>query len=457
MEKRLFWLVGAVLAAGYLVGVLGFPARHGRVINGDAKQYYAWLQSAVFDRDLDFSNQYQLLYGGDGASKNVWLTTKTPVGRLTNMMSAGPAILWSPFFLVTALILGAFRAEPLNGMEPALQASVGVAGVFYATLGGWLVYRTCALWFSRTASFWAAMTVWLAGSALYYTLVSPTYSHATSLFAVSLFVYVWQKGYQARNAEGTEAARAGDSTRTVVRRMLLLGALGGLAAMVRWQDVIVLLLPAAELLRDCARKRVSVVSVTAGCLALGAAALAAMSPQLFAWYAVYGSPVVMPQGAGFMRWTQPEVLNLLFSLRHGLFTWTPCFLLAVAGLPFLVRRDRFVGWTTIAMLALAVYVNAVVWDWWAGEAFGARRFIGYSAFFALGLAALLSRPPFKQRPGLVAAIGSAFVVYNVLFLLQYQVFMRGMRDLVPYPETAKQVFVDRLLLPFQLLARWLSS
>jgi hypothetical protein len=36
-------------------------------------------------------------------------------------------------------------------------------------------------------------------------------------------------------------------------------------------------------------------------------------------------------------------------------------------------------------------------------------------------------------------------------------FMRGMRELVPYPETARQIFFDRLWLPFQFLWRWMSG
>jgi hypothetical protein len=47
------------------------------------------------------------------------------------------------------------------------------------------------------------------------------------------------------------------------------------------------------------------------------------------------------------------------------------------------------------------------------------------------------------------------VTYNILFLLQYQLFMRGMVEMVPYPTTVSQVFVDRLWLPFHLVARWL--
>jgi hypothetical protein len=109
----------------------------------------------------------------------------------------------------------------------------------------------------------------------------------------------------------------------------------------------------------------------------------------------------------------------------------------------------------LILLIGAVYVNASVQDWWAGEAYGARRFIGFGVFLALGLAALMSLPRAAMRPRAVAWLSVAAIVYNLLFVVQYQLFMRGMRDLVPYPETAPQVFFDRLWLPAWLLLRWL--
>jgi hypothetical protein len=432
-------LVGLIFAVTYLVAVLGLPAGAGRIINGDAIQYFAWLQSAVVDGDLDFSNDYRQLYASADPATNVWLRSRTPAGRPPNLMSVGPAILWSPFYVSARLAGGVVGPGPQS--EALLQASVGVAGIVYATLGACLTFWACALLFPRAAAFWATLVVWLAGPAIYYSLVSPTYSHATSLFAVSLFVYVWLR---TRGAPG-------------IGQTILLGALAGLVAMVRWQDALVLLLPVVEALVLVCRRQASVVAVTIRLAVLGLAAGVAFLPQLLAWNAVYGTPLLIPQGAGFMRWTQPAMLSVLFSLKRGLFSWTPALLPAAVGLPLLIRRDRLAGWMILLVLIVAVYVNASVQDWWAGEAFGARRFIGFGVFLALGLAALMTVPAAASRPALVAWFSVAAIAYNLLFLFQYQLFMRGMRDLAPYPETARQIFVDRLWVPFQFLLRWLSG
>jgi len=432
-------LVGFVFAITYLIGVLGFPSGSGRIINGDAIQYFAYLQSAVVDGDLDFSNDYRQLYPDTNPEKNVWLRSRTLAGRVPNLMSVGPAILWSPFYVAARLVMGA--VEPRERAEALLFASVGVAGIFYATLGALLTFRACARLFPRSAAFWATLVVWLAGPAIYYSLVSPTYSHATSMFAVAMFVYVW---VATRDRAGLGSA-------------VLLGALGGLVALVRWQDAVVLLLPVADTLASLWRRQAGMAATAARLGVLGLAVGVAFLPQLLAWNAVYGTPLLIPQGSGFMRWTRPAILSVLFSLKRGLFAWTPALLPAVAGLPLVIKRDRLAGWSFLIVLAISVYVNAAVQDWWAGEAFGARRFIGNGVFFAFGLSALITLPQAVRRPGVVRWLSVAAIAYNVLFLFQYQLFMRGQRDLVPYPDTAAQVFLDRLWLPFQFLLRWLSG
>ena len=55
-------------------------------------------------------------------------------------------------------------------------------------------------------------------------------------------------------------------------------------------------------------------------------------PQLAAWQVIYGELLITPQGGGFMKWTDPAIGSVLFSLNHGLFTWTPAVVLAVIGI-----------------------------------------------------------------------------------------------------------------------------
>jgi hypothetical protein len=74
--------------------------------------------------------------------------------------------------------------------------------------------------------------------------------------------------------------------------------------------------------------------------------------------------------------------------------------------------------------------------------------------FALGFAQVFSGAVWAERPTLLRWAAALLVVYNLLFLLQYQLFMHGMFALAPEPLTVKQVLLDRLTLPIRLIA-WL--
>jgi hypothetical protein len=152
-------------------------------------------------------------------------------------------------------------------------------------------------------------------------------------------------------------------------------------------------------------------------------------PQMVVWTILYGRPLAIPQGPGFMRWTDPALWAVLFSVNHGLFSWTPVIALAVAGLYLLCRRSPVVGTAAIAFLLVSWYVNASVADWWAGEAFGARRFVSCFPVFVLGLAAIFDR----LRRSTAIWISAAFTVHTLLLLVQYQAYMHGLREIVAYP------------------------
>jgi hypothetical protein len=168
-----------------------------------------------------------------------------------------------------------------------------------------------------------------------------------------------------------------------------------------------------------------------------------------AWQILYGQPLTVPQGSGFMRWTAPEVAAVLFSPFRGLFSWTPLALAGVAGLARLRRHDGRLLWLLGGFFVISTYVNAAVADWWAGEAFGARRFMSCFPVFGVGLAALAALEGWRFRA--VAAVTAALAASNVLLLLHYQVYMLGHTSLVSYPDNWRSLWVERFTLPVRLL------
>ncbi|MEX2661308.1 MAG: hypothetical protein WD227_05230 [Vicinamibacterales bacterium] len=455
---RLIVGIGLLFALAYGTSLVVGPKPGGRVVIGDALHHYVQLRSAVFDGDLHFENEYVRLYGLQGGEPGTeWVYEDTPTGHVRNLMPVGPALLWTPLFLlITAGVWLANLAGagyPLDGYARLFQATAGFSGIAAATAGVWLSWRACAALFTARAAAWSCLVLWLASSALYYSVISPTYSHAASLLATSAFWYVWLRTRGPGSPKGLRYTPAGMGT-SAARRYILLGLLAGVAALMRWQDAILLAPIALDLLIAVRASRFSLTRAAGLGLAAVAAAALAFVPQMLVWLTLYGQPLAMPQGGGFMRWTEPALISVLFSDFHGLFTWTPVVAIAVAGLVPLARRDGALAAGAALFLVLSWYVNAAVADWWAGEAFGARRFVSGFPVLALALAALIDR----WRPALrtLALVATIIVVHTGLLLVQYQAFMHGLRDIAPYPRGAYNLWVARFVVPFDLLREWLA-
>jgi hypothetical protein len=439
--------IGAMLALAYGSAVFFFPRPDGRVVVGDAVHYFVYLRSVVFDGDLQFHNDYVRLYGLTHQVPGVaWIYEPLPTGYIRNVMPVGPAIAWAPLYLLVAAAVAMLRQfgveYPLDGFAPVFQASSGFSGIVAATAGAWISYRIAARYFGPRAALWATLAIWLGASPLYYSLVSPTYSHALSMLTNAVVLLVW----------------VNTKDRDDVQRFLLLGALIGCAALVRWQDATLLALPALDAVVLFARWHGTWLprAGRAGMrlAAAGAAALVAFAPQIVVWQIIYGQPILVPQGGEFMRWRDAALVSVLFSDQHGLLTWTPIVALALAGLVPLWRCDARVAGAVTVLLVLAWYTNAAVSDWWAGEAFGSRRFVSCVPLLVLGLGALFARA--RSSAPVVATVVVA-IFLNGLLLLQYQLFLKGWREIAPYPNGAYGLAVARFVVPFRLLGHWLDE
>ena len=431
---RVIFVTGAVMLVAYLTAIGLFPKPGGRVVFGDATHHFVQLRSAVFDRDFDFKNEYMKIYGleREVPGTEFIFSDPTPTGRVRNYMPVGPAVLWAPLYLLAVGIqfLASFAglAQPPDGFGRVLQMTPGATGVVAATLATWLSWKLARRWSDPVSAAVGALAVWFGSSAIYYSLASPSYSHTASMFAMSMFSLHWLSGRREWS----------------IGRAAASGALVGVAALMRWQDVLLLAIPAWETLRAPWPwwKR----GVAGGATLLVWALV--FSPQMAVWQSLYGSWLAMPQGPAFLQWSSPHLFDVLFSDNHGLFTWTPLVILSVAGLTMFAARHRQFALPLAWLVLTAWYVNAAVADWWAGEAFGARRFLSLFPLFVLGVATWIARAPVRERRVVVTL---AIVAATLLLLFQYEVFMKGYTAIAPYPKGWFGLWVARFVVPFRVL------
>jgi hypothetical protein len=379
----------------------------------DEIQYFAHLRSAVFDRDLDFTNEYRWFVDRDPVEYDslakAFLSTRTPAGRPPNNAPIGSAVLWSALYVPTVALEALFgRGSSPPGYSRLDIAAVCVASMLFGVLGLWLTYEAGRDLASERAAFWGTAVVWLGSNLPFYMYVTPPMSHANSFFASALLLCVW-----LRSKGGPKSA-------------LLIGALGGLLASVRWQDALFLLTPlSAPLFAGAMRESGGVRRWLAHSFVLAFGFALAFLPQLIVWWRLNGSltpyGLLTPSGEmplhGRFSLGAPHLLGVLFSPFHGLFVWTPVLIPAFVGLALLAATDArgraiAVG-VVMQIYLLSGYVVAF------GHGFGQRLFISSLPAAAIGLAVFVDRVV-PRLPRAVATAGVVFAVWwNVSLMVQH--------------------------------------
>lgn len=403
----------------------------------DGFYYYSYVQSFWKDFDLHFENDYEKL----GILHRPSLDQPLETGYRRNIFSVGPAIFWTPFFLLGELSgrMAAWSGVDVNlqGNGPFHWNAVGIGSLFYGFLAVLLIQSLLRRYFSTPIAFAGALLTWLATQLHWYMVYQPWMAHALGTFTVALFIWFWDR---SRLRRGFKDA-------------FLLGLIGGLMACVRWQNGLILFLPFFDWLY-CLWRRDREVLVAGTVLLAGF--FIGLAPQLIAWKIIYGHLFFFdpPHGATFVDYSRPFPIELLFSSRHGLLTWTPILWLGFLGLIPLLRKRLTTVWMMTFCLVLITYLNMSVAEWWSANSFSNRRFDGALPILAFGIAAsfgILSR--FVSRRPAVAAFGllAFFPIWTLLFMEQYHRHRIPIDDVVSFSDVAgnsADILFEKIGYPF---------
>lgn len=404
-----------------------------RIRGADEIEYFSYLRSLVFDGDLEFGNEYRHFYeqnreGLDGFRRTFLERREPDTGNHINFAPLGSALLWSPLYLLAhggvlvARALGAGVAA--DGYSLPYVAAVAYGSALLGWLGLLLIHdalrRHAAV--SEPAASWCVAALWLGSPLLYYTTLAPGFSHAASVFAVSLVVWL------ALRLDAREATR--------LRDWAAAGAAVGLAGLVREQDALYGLLPGGVLVWHTLRNREWARGLARGAVLLGSAVLV-FTPQLLAYRAINGAYAPSRLVARKMSWSSPHFLEVLFSPGHGLFLWTPLLLVAVAGLALALKRRRPPRMLPLlaAALLLQVWINGAVESWSQAGAFGSRRFIGATVLFAFGLGTVFESWAARGSRAPAAAVALLAAWWNLSLMVQFGLNLMD-RQRLEWPDVA---------------------
>lgn len=428
--------VFASLLIALLIASAGFglTARTtgGHIVWSDGAAYFLYARSLLLDGDANLTNEYAELtvrYGSDAKwlqQLHDWSWRSADGQQLITPWPAGAGAVMVPFYALGYAIehgLARWFERPADSYGLVAQAGFALGSVIYALIGFWAMVATAHRLCRFGPAIWAALGIAFAGPLVFYAFAHPSMAHAASFGLVALacwlFLRLWQNGL-------------------TLAPLATLGLLCGVLVTVRYQNVLLGVLPAVLLMRELWRR--PGWAIGAGVVALGATALpllALITQGGFGQAATIGQvgtagPWQLQLGAYPFDLRSPYFVDVLMSCRHGAFYWAP--LLGVAALGLLVAALYARSWAAVLLgvFLLQVYLIGALGligngfqfnDWlnhWDGApSFGMRYLTESGPLLAPGLALVLQWLWYRLGSWSAIVLVGIACAWNGLLVLSY--------------------------------------
>lgn len=341
-------------------------------IASDGKGYYAYLPAIFIYHDLNFGFYDQIENNTYFNPNRVADYRIIHNGKYADKYFAGTALAMLPFFAG-----GRFAAQlfnyPDDGYSKPFQIAIALAAIFYTLLGCFFLHKILAhfeIGDLTTAIILVALT--FGTNLYYYTVIEPSMSHVYSFALVSFFLFATFRYFETLNG----------------KYLILLSALLGWIILIRPVNSIMLLsLPfAAPSFNDflIGAKKILLNKTLVATSALLFICMLAIQPFLYKMQT--GSFWLYSYGDEHLDFFHPQILNVLFSYKKGLFVYTPLLFVSLVGFYFLFKINSYRSVCLLGFLAIVTYMISSWEVWWYGGSFSLRPFIDYYMFFGILLA-----------------------------------------------------------------------
>lgn len=442
-------LISAVITVAFASITFTLTERYSQsrsLLKADGVIYFLYARSLVLDFDTDLTRDFEeakLRLGNDVVGPATrYLAISPATGKTTFPFPIGVGVLMSPFYAIgygAEWLHSLFTSQPPDtyGAIPTTAYSLG--SLVYALVGFWATWILCAQAVPPSLAYASSLAVTLAGLPVFYTFFHPTMAHAPSLAVASLFTLLWWRRWTDRTPG-----------------FGLLGLLLGVMATLRYQNVMFGVLPLCLIPRCYSIRRPARLVRD---LAIGGLCFAApVSLQLLHWLRTQGLPggatpvsggsgLVLEQNA--MDFASPHFLDALASCQHGLFYWTPVYLLGFAGLVWAARQARW-PWAFLATILAHVYLIGTLvepYNFSGGGLYGMRYLTECSPMMALGLAVLLDSGGKKAWLASWRLVLVLLIAWNALLIAAFSLRTISQHECVTFADMARGMgeLISRIL------------
>ncbi len=404
------------------------------IIDGDGKGYYSYYEQIFFSKNFGHAiPDYDHIIKIDDRSLIKY--------------HCGTALVMAPFVL-TAYLLDGLDGDPFGEIY---QKSVSVAAVFYLLLGFVFLFMILKHLKIKPLNILISLALTLfATNLLVYVVAQPDMSHVYSFAMIPGFLWASQAYIQ-----------------NPCRRYTFFSALClGIIYLIRPVNIIIIVF-VLFFFNDVNSIKLFIKQHTKSLILFAVLTIGVMSIQNVLWYVQCGHFFVWPYLNEGFYWTQPEIFNVLFGFRKGLFVYTPLLLLIFPSIVVLFFKNRYRFFITLIFLCLVTYIIAAWWCWTYFDSYGMRPFIDFYGIFVLLFALLLNYlrkswrlvillsclpllalnllQSYQYHRKILSAEYMNFASYKYIFLKTSPAYIDcigGSYDLIPYNKNAKQLLFN---------------
>lgn len=407
-----------IIGAFYSNAVTKAPVR------SDGTGYFLYLPATIIYQDLklDFFIDESKSYT---AGKNVFYRTynqeeaktagvrKIENGNYLNKYTVGVAIMLLPFYIAGHIFTLIFNSANANGWSFFYQYFALYGGITYFLLGLKILKDILKKYFSSSTTFFTLFVIVFGTNLFNYAFYENIFSHVYGFFVLTLLIKIvpkWLRNFNLKNS-------------------LIIGVLFGLAVAIRQTHVVLVFLPLFYSVCNFKDFKNRILVFLKNFRYLFIAILVAFLvflPQLLYWKYISGQWVYFSYHQESFDFYNPQILKVLFSVRKGLFFWSPVLLFSIFGFIFTKTKIKKYLLSFLIILALQIYLVSSWWSWEFGWSFGHRGFTDFMAFFALGLAAFIN---LIKNPKIKTMI--VFIIIILTGLSVFQMFQYWLRILPP--------------------------
>lgn len=371
-----------------------------KVIEWDVHNYYAYLPLHFIYNDIEIEDVENYRYGDN--LYHVWIE-KTKDNKNVIKGPIGMIYMYGPFFFIGHGVALLTDNYPADGFSAPYKLFLLLGALFYLVVGLFFVKKTLEYFnFSDKDIAIVLLLLGVGTNLLAYSSSFAPMPHVFNFALMAMFIYFSLKWHSIQK----------------FKYLIVLGVLLGIITQIRPTNILIIFffllygISSLETLKfkfNLFKKEFIRLTIF---IPLG---LLIWVPQFLYWKIATGNYIYYSFGDEGFFFTDPKIVEGLFSFRKGWLVYTPIMGVALIGLFYLKGKLDGLRLGIITFTVLNIYIIFSWWCWWYGGSFGQRSIIDSYALLAIPLAAFVQGVDNKTKAKYVFYLIAGFFIWLNIF------------------------------------------